>query len=74
MPVTALAPAMLHKQPAIRPATVQLYADIRKEYNRMKNIKKGKVALYSADYIMQEVGRKFYKSPKTIENIVFNRV
>lgn len=57
-----------------RKDTHRLYIDIRQEYKRMNDIKKNGVKLYSQEYILATLSRKFYRSPKTIENIVFFRV
>ncbi|MEN5434109.1 hypothetical protein ABE545_10740 [Sphingobacterium faecium] len=56
-----------------RPQTIRLHSDIRREFDRMNSIKEHGVTKYSTAYILNAVAVKFYKSPKTIENIVFNR-
>lgn len=57
-----------------KPQTEQFYASVRTEYKRMSGIKKNGKQVFSQDYILDELGAKFFRSPKTIENIVFNRV
>lgn len=59
---------------AVRPQTIELYQAIRKEFDRLSNVKKHGVKQYSNEYILATVAAKFFKSPKTVENIVFNRV
>lgn len=54
--------------------TIRLHNDIRKEFEHLSNIKEYGVQKYSTAYILNKISEKFYKSPKTIENIVFNRV
>lgn len=54
--------------------THRLYNDIREEYKRLNDVKKDGVKLYTQEYIMASLSRQFYRSPKTIENIVFYRV
>ena len=54
--------------------TQRFYDAIKSEYLKLRNVKKEGVRLYSDEYILQTVGNKFFRSPKTIENIVFNRV
>lgn len=54
--------------------THRLYNDIREQYKKLSETKKNGVKLYSQEYILAELSRRFYKSPKTIENIVFYRV
>lgn len=53
--------------------TIRLHADIKKEFDRLSAIKEHGVTKYSTPYIISAIALKFYKSPKTIENIVFNR-
>lgn len=54
--------------------TQLMYEDIRKEYKKLSDIKSHGVQKFSHDYIVITLANKFYRSPKTIENIVFNRV
>lgn len=56
-----------------RVETIRLHSDIKKEFDRMSSIKEHGVTKYSTAYILNSIAIKFYKSPKTIENIVFNR-
>ena len=58
---------------AAKATTIRLHNDIKKEFYRMSAIKEYGVQKFSIDYILNEIANKFYKSPKTIENIVFNR-
>ena len=58
---------------AVKESTIRLHNDIKKEFTRLSNIKERGVQKFSIDYILATLGHKFYKSPKTIENIVFNR-
>lgn len=60
--------------PPKKPSTQRLYEDVRREYLVWLNKRKNGVRVYSDEYIFAVVAEKFYKSPKTIENIVFNRV
>jgi hypothetical protein len=39
----------------------------------MSAVKAFGVQKYTTDFILATLAQKFYKSPKTIENIVFNR-
>lgn len=54
--------------------TQEMYEDIRKKYKELSEIKSHGVQKYSHDYIVITLANKFYRSPKTIENIIFNRV
>jgi acetate kinase len=54
--------------------TKSLHKDIRQEYEKLNNIREFGVKKYSEKYILAKVAEKFYKSPKTIENIVYHRV
>lgn len=51
----------------------QLYKDIKAEFLKLTSIKEFGVPKYSEKWIFAKISAKFYKSPKTIENIVFNR-
>lgn len=62
------------EQVGIKPDTLRMYEDIRKAYHKLMGVKKRGVRLYNESYVLAEVAYMFYKSPKTIENIVYNRV
>lgn len=59
---------------AVKPNTVRLHSDIKKEFDKMCSIREFGVQKYSTDYILNAIGSKFYRSAKTVENVVFNRV
>lgn len=54
--------------------TELFYTAVKDEYHKLINIKKNGVRLYSSEYILAELSKKFFRSPRTIENILFNRV
>lgn len=56
-----------------RETTIRLHKDIKKEFTRLSNIKANGVKKFSVEYVLSTIAFNFYKSPKTIENIVFNR-
>lgn len=58
---------------AAKQTTLRLHQDIKKEFDRLSQVKEHGVRKYSIEYILNEIAHKFYKAPKTIENIVFNR-
>ncbi|GLB51721.1 hypothetical protein NBRC110019_07600 [Neptunitalea chrysea] len=58
---------------AVRETTIRLHKDIKSEFDRMSNIQEYGVQKFTTAYILNAIAKKFYKSPKTIENIVFNR-
>lgn len=58
---------------AVKDNTTRMHEDIKKEFNKLINIKAHGVQKFSNEFIYREVAHKFYKSPKTIENIIFNR-
>lgn len=60
--------------PARKESTIRLYEAVRLEYDRLINIKKNGFAFYHPDQVLAMVALKFFKSPKTIENIVYYRV
>lgn len=53
--------------------TNRLYSDIRKDYNKLVAVKQFGVQKYSNDFIMAKLAHDYYKQPKTIENILYNR-
>lgn len=58
---------------AAKPQTLRLYKDIKKEFDRMSAVREFGVQKHTTDWILNKLAIQFYKSPKTIENIVFNR-
>ena len=54
--------------------TIRLYEQIRADYTVWSKKMKNGVKMYTVEYILSELGAKYFKSPKTIENIVFYRV
>jgi len=62
------------EKPARKPHTDRFYALIRSDYHKMKAVKKYGVSMCSQDYIFGVLADKYFRSPKTIENIIFNRV
>lgn len=60
---------------SLRETTQSLYDAIRRDYESMsrKDDKYG-VRKYSDAYIFEVLAEKYFRSAKTIENIVFHRV
>lgn len=58
---------------AVKDNTTRMHEDIKKEVDRLSGVKAHGVQKFTNEFIFREVAFKFYKSPKTIENIVFNR-
>ena len=54
--------------------TNKMYEDVRLEYKKMSDIKCHGVTKYAHDYIVVVLANRFYRSTKTIENIIFNRI
>lgn len=46
-----------------------LYSDIREDFVKIKSQKK-----FLTEHILEKLAKKYRRSAKTIENIVFNRV
>ena len=53
--------------------TARQYTDIKKEFTKLSNVSEFGAPKYSEKWIYAKLAHIFYKSPKTIENIVFNR-
>ena len=56
-----------------RDLTIKLYNDVKLDFDKFSNIKEFGVQKYTLAWVCAKLGEKYYKSPKTIENIVFNR-
>lgn len=57
-----------------KPTTEKRYEAVRLEYKRLSEIKEFGVQKHSFDWIVANVAQKYYYSPATVENIIFNRV
>ena len=58
----------------VKDNTQRLYEDIKKEFLKLSDIKEYGVKKFTDDWILAKIGKQFYKAPKTVENIVFNRL
>ncbi|WP_417366861.1 hypothetical protein [Flavobacterium beibuense] len=58
---------------AVRENTIRLHQQIKNEFTKLSNKTAHGVQVYSLNYILHEVAHRYCKSPKTVENIVFNR-
>lgn len=56
-----------------RELTKRQHIDIKKEFDKLCAIKEFGVQKHTTEWIINTVAVKFYKSPKTVENIVFGR-
>jgi hypothetical protein len=56
-----------------RSTTRQLYDAVRREFHKYSEMKENGVQKYSTEWIIMKVGEKFFRAPRTIENIVFHR-
>lgn len=54
--------------------TQKLYEDVREDFNKLADVKEFGVQKYTTAFIFEKLALKYYRSPKTIENIVFCRV
>lgn len=59
---------------AVRDITQKLYSDIKKDFDKLSSTRELGVKKFSNEFILAKLAEQYYKSPKTIENIVFNRV
>ena len=57
----------------LKQKTLESYKAIRKDFEDWSNKKEFGVQKYSVDWILETIAKRYFKSPKTIENIVFNR-
>lgn len=59
--------------PAIKETTILFYDSVKKEYLKLASVKDGNARVYTHEFCLNKVAKKFFRSPKTIENIVFDR-
>ena len=59
---------------AAKDSTNQFYNDIKSCFFQWKEKKENGIQIYTDEVILARVAARFYRSPKTIENIVFDRV
>lgn len=57
----------------MRTQTLRLHADIRADFEKLSNVREYGVQKHTTAWILNHLAEKYYKSAKTIENIVFNR-
>lgn len=50
-----------------------MHADNKKDFVKLISIQHRGAPKYSHTYVLNELGYKYYKSPKTIYNIVYDR-
>ena len=53
--------------------TLEVYKEIRKEWDKLNRKTEFGVKKYTDAWVFNKLAKMFYKSPKTIENIVFYR-
>lgn len=58
---------------AIKQTTLRLHQDIKKDFDKLSNVREFNVQKFSNEYVLHTLAMKYYKSVRTIENIVFNR-
>ncbi|MBF6607987.1 MAG: hypothetical protein ITG00_04530 [Flavobacterium sp.] len=58
---------------AAKQTTLRLHQDIRKEFEKLSNVREHGVRKFTNEYIFKVLAVKFYKASRTIENIVFSR-
>lgn len=52
----------------------RMYKAIRHDFKEMSVIQENGARKYTTEYIICKLSEKYYRSPSTIENIIFNRV
>jgi len=56
-----------------RKTTAELHEAIRAEHERLTNVKELGVQKYSNTWIRNKIAEKFFKSPVTIDNILWSK-
>lgn len=59
---------------AVKERTQDFYQSIKMDYLALMSETKGGVPVYSQEYMFSVLAKKYFRSPRTIENIVFSRV
>ena len=59
---------------AVRAQTIRLHTAIKEDFDKLSNIQEFGVPKYNNQYILHKIADKYFKSARTIENIVFGRV
>lgn len=59
---------------AVREQTIRLHAAIKDDFDKLSNVKEYGVQKYTNEYIFNKIADKYFKSVRTVENIVFGRV
>jgi len=58
----------------MRIQTIRLHNDIRADFDRLSSVTEFGVQKHTTAWILNYLAKKYYRSSKTIENIVFNRI
>ncbi|HCY81523.1 MAG TPA: hypothetical protein DHV22_07965 [Xanthomarina gelatinilytica] len=59
---------------AVREQTIRLHQAIKEDFDKLSSVKEYGVPKYTNQYILNRLAEKYFKSARTIENIVFGRV
>lgn len=57
-----------------RERTLAFYQLVKTDYSKLANKKESGVRVYSHEFIISRLAKKHFRSPTTIENIVFDRI
>ena len=58
----------------VKEGTLKQYKAIRREYDRLSGIQEHGVQKYAEGWIIRKLAQHFFKSPSTIERILYHRV
>lgn len=53
--------------------TRELYRAIRQDYNKLSELREFGAKKHTLAWVLGKLAKKYYKSPRTIENIVFKQ-
>ncbi len=57
-----------------REQTLAFYQLVKTDYKKLANKKKDGVRVFAHEYIVSKLAKKHFRSPVTIENIIFDRI
>lgn len=58
----------------MKDSTREFYDEIRRDFERLSNEKEFGVYKYTKEWALAKTAQRHRRSPKTVENVVFNRV
>lgn len=58
----------------VKENTRKLYNDVKNDFSSLQSVREHGVQKYTTKYLVRKLAAKYYKSPTTIENIIYGRI